>query len=118
MLLVGYNCLCAYQLMIQRMRDKLDQVQRELKANCDRERDKLVYRLVHSGQQMRKKVYFYCFCLKIRSYVYMRAVFLHLTTIKQYGMMMVPLYQFGMVLYALLRGKIIFQSRCNARALD
>ena len=70
MLVVGYNCLCAYQLMIQRMRDKLDQVQQELKANCDRERDKLVYRLVHSGQQMREKVYFYCFCLKIRSCVH------------------------------------------------
>ena len=34
------------------MREKADQVQRELKANSDRERDKLMYRLVH-GEQCR-----------------------------------------------------------------
>ncbi|XP_078174447.1 uncharacterized protein LOC144568093, partial [Carex rostrata] len=50
MLAAAYICRCAYQLMIQGMREKANQVQRELKADCDLERDKLMYRLLHSGQ--------------------------------------------------------------------
>ena len=50
LLVVRYTCQRAYKLILQRLKEKADQVQRDLKANCDHERDKLMYRLVHGGQ--------------------------------------------------------------------
>lgn len=50
MLAIVYFCLHAYQLMIQWMREKENQVHQELKAQSERDRDKLLYRLAHGGR--------------------------------------------------------------------
>jgi hypothetical protein len=43
-------CLHAYQLIIQMRREKAKKVQRELKADKERQRDKLMDKLIHGGQ--------------------------------------------------------------------